>query len=248
VFDKENEAKLIYEQMDSFASEMRGQSFCAQAATKEKYIAEVTNARLIHHHLHCVFSADNILKQSIVLTAPNQQPSTQPDNKPNDLTENGFCNGPASEALSALKQANDGVGNLLSNTDSLSSNLTVEEIFNLVLNSPLVVLVACESASQTISEGDEPLGLITGYLCAGAASVIGASWPIPSNAGRQFSKTFYREVLNSKSDFINLALMLQEAVLAIRDELSTSSTYHWGAFCLYGAWLFQPPWSRSEAV
>lgn len=249
MFDKENEAKLIYEQMDSFASEMRGQSFCDQAATKERYMADVTNARLIHHHLHCVFSADNVLKQSIVLSPQNQRLPAQPDNGPNAVTAKDCRDGPAPEALSVLKQANDDVENLLlSNTDSFSSNLTVEDIFNLVLSSPLVVLVACESASQTISEGDEPLGLITGYLCAGAASVIGASWPIPSKAGRQFSKTFYREVLDSKSDVINLALTLREAVLTIRDDLSTSSTYHWGAFCLYGAWLFQPPWSRSGAV
>lgn len=250
VFDKVTEAKLIYKQMKSFATEMRGQSISGQAATKERYMAAVPKARLIHHHLHCVFSADNILKQSVVLSPQAQQPSAQPGDGAGPgvgpATGHNSDNKPAPEALSALKHANTDIEDLLlSSTDSPESNLTVEEIFGLVLNSPLVVLVACESASQTISEGDEPLGLITGYLCAGAASVIGASWPIPSNAGRQFSETFYREAMKSTSAVLNLALALQEAVLTIRDEPSTSSTYHWGAFCLYGAWLFQPPWLDS---
>ena len=122
---------------------------------------------------------------------------------------------------------------------SQAKNLTVEEIFNLPLSSPLVTLIACDSASQIIATGDEPLGIVAGLLCAGAASVVGASWPIPSGTGRDFSKYFYEEVLEAEGDMVDIAVSLQRAVLNVRDGRRTSGTYHWAAFTLYGSWLFR---------
>ncbi|KAI1378962.1 CHAT domain-containing protein [Hypoxylon crocopeplum] len=122
--------------------------------------------------------------------------------------------------------------------------LAVPEVFDLQLAAPLVVLVGCESASQTVSEGDEPLGLVSGFLCAGAASVIGASWPIPSSAGRSFSDAFYAELDSQMSvaaagELVNVAVAMQESVLSIMDDPNTSATFYWASFCLYGSWLFQ---------
>jgi CHAT domain-containing protein len=251
MFDKKTEAQLIHEQMSQLATEMDGMCFIGDVATKERYAQEVTSARLIHHHLHCIFSANNVLNQSLVLSQhPHNDPVSSgataistPSSKDDGI---GDCpTGP----LSALMQANDEIEDtpLLSQSDDCAgTHLSVEEIFKLALDSPLVVLVACESASQTISEGDEPLGLITGFLCAGAASVIGASWPIPSGTGREFSRKFYDQIRNTpKSGIVDLAVALQEAVLSIRDCPLSSSTYHWGAFSLYGSWLFRPPWDYS---
>ncbi|KPI45919.1 uncharacterized protein AB675_532 [Cyphellophora attinorum] len=246
VFDQGREADLIYEQSERLASKTAGQSFTHRAASKETYMAKVSEASLIHHHLHCVFSADNVLQQSITFHA------AVPDDKvPSLAASMPSATAPGSEdALSSVQQALDRLDveeYLLTGTGPFTSSLTVEELFKINLRrSPLVVLIACDSASQAFqTEGDEPLGLITGYLCAGAASVIGALWPIPSHAGREFSDAFYDQLLPSPGDnmevMVNLAVALQAAVLTIRGESSTSSTYHWGAFCLYGAWLYQPP-------
>ncbi|KYG50483.1 hypothetical protein M433DRAFT_391390 [Acidomyces richmondensis BFW] len=124
------------------------------------------------------------------------------------------------------------------------THFTVEEMFNLVLNAALVVLIACESASQTISVGDEPLGMVAGLLCAGAASVVGAAWPIPSGAGRTFSNAFYQEITQSSGTMIDLAVALQEAVLTVRDNPLFSATYYWGGFGLYGSWIYRRPRCR----
>jgi CHAT domain-containing protein len=120
-----------------------------------------------------------------------------------------------------------------------ATNLTVEEIFTLPLSSPLVTLIACASTSQTIATGDEPLGIVAGLLCAGAASVVGASWPVQSGTGRSFSDHFYREIREAEGDMVDLAVALQKAVLNVRDGKRTSGTYHWAAFTLYGSWLFR---------
>ena len=126
-----------------------------------------------------------------------------------------------------------------------TTRLTVEDIFALPLvSSPLVTVVACDSTTQTIATGDEPLGILTGLLCAGAASVVGASWPIPSRTGRMFSDAFYRELGNQKllpalehndKRLVDIAVALQKAVLHLRDTKDTSETYHWGAFSLWGS-------------
>lgn len=115
-------------------------------------------------------------------------------------------------------------------------------------SSPLVTLVACDSTTQTIATGDEPLGILTGLLCAGAASVVGASWPIISGTGRIFSNAIYSELDKEKSfaasnhndnRLADIAFALQKAILYIRNYKDTSETYHWGAFSLWGSWLYQ---------
>ena len=105
-----------------------------------------------------------------------------------------------------------------------------------------MVLIGCDSASQVVSIGDEYLGLVTGLLCAGAASVIGAYWPIPSAAGRAFSDAFYTNMKSSGlggDGLINLAGALQKAALSIMDSPITSAPYYWACFCLFGSWVFQ---------
>lgn len=120
----------------------------------------------------------------------------------------------------------------------------VREVFDLKLQSPHITLVACDSASQGLSAGDEPLGLVTALLCAGASSVIGTIWPTASGTGRDFSSQVYAQ-LQSQLDAMahaqgggiyNLATALQRAVLALRRRKDTRQPYHWAAFVLHGSW------------
>ena len=50
--------------------------------------------------------------------------------------------------------------------------------------------MACASSAQAITTGDEPLGLVTALLCAGAASVLGTMWPVESSTARAFARNF----------------------------------------------------------
>jgi hypothetical protein len=50
---------------------------------------------------------------------------------------------------------------------------STEDIFRTNLNSPLVTLMACSSSEQDISRSDDPIGLVSAFLAAGASSVIG---------------------------------------------------------------------------
>jgi CHAT domain-containing protein len=49
---------------------------------------------------------------------------------------------------------------------------TVRDILNVKLTALLIILIACNSASQAIAPGDEPLGIVSALLCGRASSVL----------------------------------------------------------------------------
>ena len=258
VYDIPKEAGTIYSQMDRLAASWKGRAACGVDVTKHSFSGLIDGVSLVHYHGHCVFSGDNILQQSLVLSSGIKDGSTAM--KPYASTSQNTLQQDDQQPVTAL----DNITNIdlrpsidevehdvLLQLDSTAQTirLTVEDIFALPLSSsPLVTLIACDSATQTIATGDEPLGILTGLLCAGAASVVGASWPIPSRTGRMFSDAFYSELGNQKSfaasehnnnKLVDIAVALQRAVLHIRDCKETSETYHWGAFSLWGSWLYK---------
>lgn len=125
-------------------------------------------------------------------------------------------------------------------------SVSVLDVFKLQFNTtPHITLIACDSATQSnSSNGDEPLGLIAGLLCAGASSVLGTMWPISSATGREFSERFYSELDHAHAmdadapdatSLVNLAVNLQAAVIEIRGEARTRRHFHWAPFVLHGS-------------
>lgn len=269
ILDVEREARAIYQQMERLARSYGGhsQSFCGAQATKQNFAAASPHAALIHYHGHCVFAVEDPLKQRLVMAEMSEaavadtsltthaqeekELATANTTKPDMAAEAGFHLAKLSPALGKDVPNPCSDETVLLSVDSTEDKavmehcLAVPEVFNLQLTAaPLVVLVGCDSASQKVSTGDESLGLITALLCAGAASVVGASWPIPSAAGRAFSDAFYASMDTQLSTvgqgaLIDLAVALQEATLSIMDEPGTSAPYYWAGFCLYGSWLFR---------
>ncbi|KAK4112886.1 hypothetical protein N656DRAFT_80356 [Canariomyces notabilis] len=178
---------------------------------------------------------------------PRESAEANPPKATRDLRGAARINPQLENMLSTESVPDPGSGHevllsLQEDDNSADNLLLVPEVFNLSLTAPLVVLIGCDSASQLVSTGDEYLGLITGLLCAGAASVIGASWPIPSAAGRAFSGAFYATMASSGlggHGMIDLAEALQEAALTVMDDPITSAPYYWAGFCLYGSWVFR---------
>lgn len=189
---------------------LQGRSLVGPAATKQAYKKAVEGATLIHHHLHCVLSTDSALKQSILLSP---EAAGLPDNTghktPARPTPRSDPDTKQAIPVEVLKNTND----TLSDTSFLptdyddSTHLSAEEIFAPTLNSPLVILTACESRRDG-SEGDEPLGPVSSFLYAGASSVIGTFWSVPTRAGRLFSKHFYQQIQLGQPSLIDIAVAL----------------------------------------
>lgn len=59
----------------------------------------------------------------------------------------------------------------------------------------LAVLSACETGISKITDGEEALGLVRGFLSAGAANLVLSHWVVEDSATRRIMKRFY-ELLN----------------------------------------------------
>ncbi len=115
--------------------------------------------------------------------------------------------------------------------------LKAEEIINLTGKKPMPALVlanGCQSGQTdawTIHENyeNEIFGLANAFLIAGVQHYIGTFWEILDEPGREFSMSFYRELLDGAS--------VGEAVRQARKHLIDKygeETIVWASYMLYG--------------
>lgn len=122
--------------------------------------------------------------------------------------------------------------------------LAAREVFKMdLLNKhPVIVLIGCGSGVERLDPGDEPLGLVSGLLFAGASSVIATMWPIHDRlSGAKFSEHFYGIGCDETLKFdesVDLARRVRSAALSIKMNISTQAPYFWAGFVLYGQWNF----------
>lgn len=135
--------------------------------------------------------------------------------------------------------------------------LTVDEIFNLVLQAELVVLSACNTGinaavtGEAVAPGDELVGLSRAFLYAGARSLVVSLWPVADDATASLMTEFYRNLRQMPK-----ARALQQAQIALfergrsagvrRDvkvdvrpaatsrETRLAHPFYWAAFVLVG--------------
>ena len=132
------------------------------------------------------------------------------------------------------------------------SIMTVAELFgiDMVDNAPHFTIIACDSGSQDVAPGDEPLGLIPALLYAGATSAVGTLWPVDSQTGRKFSEIFHRELKTQldaqqgkpKPYFLDLASALRSTMRILRKSedgtsVDTRRPLHWAPWVLQGCWF-----------
>jgi CHAT domain-containing protein len=63
-------------------------------------------------------------------------------------------------------------------SSAFGRDLTALEVAGLSIDGTLVVLSACSSGVKVLRTGDEPFGLVRGFLVAGARAVATAAWPV----------------------------------------------------------------------
>jgi CHAT domain-containing protein/tetratricopeptide (TPR) repeat protein len=124
-------------------------------------------------------------------------------------------------------------------TNALESQsmLTVSDMFNINIRTSILTLLACGSSKDAHKQGDEPLGIVSALLCAGASSVIGTMWKVQLLTACKVTR-----VLNSllgkdkNTDIIDVATAVQETVKRLKnnDELTP---YHWATIVLNGSWF-----------
>jgi CHAT domain-containing protein len=106
--------------------------------------------------------------------------------------------------------------------------LTAAQAAQLDLGGALVALSACESGRSQVEGGDEILGLVYGFLSAGAATLLVSQWLVQDEVTAQLMERWYEQLAVAT----DLAAALRTAQLAIMAE--HPHPYYWAPFVLIG--------------
>jgi hypothetical protein len=115
----------------------------------------------------------------------------------------------------------------------LQSLLTTGEIFDLELNSRLVILSACNTAtSDGRPRGASFTGLSQSFTSAGARSLLVSHWPVASMAATELSVTTVKNAREGKQE---LAMALRDAMRTFRTTYPEySHPFYWAPFVFVG--------------
>jgi len=106
--------------------------------------------------------------------------------------------------------------------------LTFYDVFNLPLEAELVTLSGCHSGLSKVDYGDELLGLMRGFLYAGARSLVVSLWVVNDLHTAEFMKAFYSRI---KEGYGNRAA-LRWAQIKIKERYP--HPHIWAPFVLVG--------------
>ena len=111
--------------------------------------------------------------------------------------------------------------------------LRLSDIYNLRLNSDLVVLSACQTALGKDIKGEGLIGLTRGFMYAGSPRVVSSLWKVDDAATAVLMKHFYQNMLQKKQ---RPAQALRAAQIEMSKDERYRSPYYWAAFALQGEW------------
>lgn len=118
-------------------------------------------------------------------------------------------------------------GLLLSGPDLEQGRLTAAEIYGVRLNAELVTLSGCETGLGTVEGGDDVVGLIRGFMYAGANSVIASLWEVDDTSTAVLMTSLYGKLGSlGKRDALRRA--------QLETMKSFPHPFHWAAFYLTG--------------
>ena len=112
--------------------------------------------------------------------------------------------------------------------------LRTNEIFNLKLGAPLVMLSACETGLGKEKRGEGVIGLTRAFMYAGAPTVGVSLWSVADASTAQLMSDFYKRMLTGQGMSPNAAM--RESQKAMIDGKKYSAPFFWAPFVLVGDW------------
>jgi CHAT domain-containing protein len=111
--------------------------------------------------------------------------------------------------------------------------LRLHDIYSLELPVELVVLSACDTALGRPIEGEGMVGIVRGFMYAGAKRVVASLWKVHDEATGELMTRFYDEMLKKN---LTPAAALRQAQLAMWRDDKWGAPFYWAAFVLQGEW------------
>jgi CHAT domain-containing protein len=112
--------------------------------------------------------------------------------------------------------------------------LRTDEIFNLKLGSPLVMLSACETGLGKEKRGEGVIGLTRAFMYAGAPTVGVSLWSVADKSTADLMTDFYKRLLATTPQ--PAAAAMRDAQLAMINGKKYSAPFYWAPFVLVGEW------------
>jgi CHAT domain-containing protein len=109
--------------------------------------------------------------------------------------------------------------------------LRLHDIYNLSLPAELVVLSACNTGLGKDVRGEGFIGLVRGFMYAGAARVVASLWRVDDQSTAELMKRFYRGMLKEN---LPPAAALRAAQVEMSKHERWSAPYYWAGFVLQG--------------
>jgi CHAT domain-containing protein/Tfp pilus assembly protein PilF len=109
----------------------------------------------------------------------------------------------------------------------------LHDVYNLTLPVDLVVLSACDTALGKLLRGEGLVGLVRGFLYAGAGGVVASLWKVDDQATKELMTHFYESMLR---DGLDVSAALRQAQLSLLSSAEFRHPYYWAAFELHGNW------------
>ncbi len=155
------------------------------------------------------------------------------------IATHGFVNSEKPE-LSGILLAQNSEALTLSEgfTTSEDGILYSGEIYNLKLNSDLVVLSACETGLGKVKRGEGIIGLTRALLYAGTKNIIVSLWKVSDASTSVLMENFYKNLLEKPTRFSKprgFSNPLRKAKLQmIENGGVTAHPFYWSPFILVG--------------
>jgi CHAT domain-containing protein/tetratricopeptide (TPR) repeat protein len=115
--------------------------------------------------------------------------------------------------------------------------LRTDEVFNLRLGAPLVMLSACETGLGKEKRGEGVMGLTRAFMYAGAPTVGVSLWSVADKSTADLMTDFYRRLLAGEGGPSDApAAAMRGAQLAMITGKRYSAPFYWAPFVLVGDW------------
>lgn len=111
--------------------------------------------------------------------------------------------------------------------------LRLHDIYGMQLASQLVVLSACDTALGKPVKGEGLIGIVRGFMYAGAQRIVASHWKVDDEATGELMRLFYGEMLGRNR---SAAAALRDAQLALSKQQRWRAPFYWAAFVLQGEW------------
>jgi CHAT domain-containing protein/tetratricopeptide (TPR) repeat protein len=118
--------------------------------------------------------------------------------------------------------------------------LRTDEVFNLHLGAPLVMLSACETGLGKEKRGEGVMGLTRAFMYAGAPTVGVSLWSVADKSTAELMTDFYKRLLATSpaasSAGPSASAAMRDAQLAMIAGKKYSAPFYWAPFVLVGDW------------